>query len=1099
MRYIADLHVHGRYSRATSKNCTLQGLAAWGAVKGIQVIGTGDFTHPAWFSHLSENLEEAEPGFFRLKKDCRQLDPSLLPPGLDVSVDDIRFVLTSEISSIYKRGGRVRKVHNLLFAPDFAGVQRVNRSLAAVGNIESDGRPILGLDSRDLLEITLEQVSGGFFVPAHIWTPWFSLFGSKSGFDAIEECFADLSGEVFALETGLSSDPEMNRRISALDRFTLISNSDCHSPAKLGREANVFDTGFDFFSMKEAIRSPLDQQGNQCFAATIEFYPEEGKYHCDGHRKCGICLDPSQSRVHDGRCPSCGKPLTIGVLHRVLELADREQPDYPGGSPAVHSLVPLPEVLGELLSVGPTSKKVMRAYVELIQTFGSEFNLLLNVSAADIHEGGSALLAEAVQRIRKNSVYRQPGFDGEFGVIRVFSPGEKDLLAGQLELFAGSRPKKRKKSRQPLEAGADAQAGNRPRTAAVTGGEDHAKKGINPEQEGAVTSDAPVIVVQAGPGTGKTHTLVSRVLRLAGRGVRPCTVITFTNKAVDEVAARIEQALGSGHGIDVTTFHRFCLRWICLRSPKMTVAGPELRRSVLGRLVAGIDRAGVAELDQEITSFLLNGQRRIPHARIRAYFQELDKHYLIDIEAVIPCLVRFMQNDPEFADVVRSGTGQLFVDEFQDLNRSQYDLICLLAKTCPLFAIGDPDQAIYGFRGADAAYFQRCIDELQAEVHGLVRNYRSGAVILAAAGAVIRHNRLPERSTMQAKSPASGQVFLCPQAGPATEARFIASEIERLVGGTSHRKLEQLPSLSHPPMGFSDIGVLYRTGRQAKRIVEALQDIPLQTVNHQAFYTTGVCRPFYLWLLVLAGRADNGMLLELLGREKGMGKVTLGSLEQVLDGNSSMEDVLSVAAAASSSSARAAGAHVGRLYQELLRKAELEGTSAVLAVLAEDLGADAEDISGEIQRLYRLVNSVDGSLRQVADHLLRFSDSVWYDEAGDAVTLATMHAAKGLEFRAVFLVGLEEDLCPLAPGACLDNEQLARHIEEERRLFYVGMTRAVEYLYLSWCVRRSVNGKNVDRTVSRFVREIPVTLNNVEERLLEQQQPRRTQRQLRLF
>ena len=303
MNYIADLHIHSPYSRATSKESSLTGLAAWAQVKGIQLLGSGDFTHPGWFARLKEELEPAEPGLFRLKDEGRISSPL---PGVTPVAAPVRFLLSAEVSSIYKRHGATRKVHNLLYVPDFTAAERLNARLAAIGNIESDGRPILGLDSRDLLEILLESAPEGFLVPAHIWTPWFSLFGSRSGFDAIEECYGDLTEHVFALETGLSSDPEMNRCISSLDRFTLISNSDCHSPQKLGREANLFATELDFFAMREALK------GNRrdTFRGTVEFFPEEGKYHADGHRACNVCLDPLDSRRLGLICPVCGNNCT---------------------------------------------------------------------------------------------------------------------------------------------------------------------------------------------------------------------------------------------------------------------------------------------------------------------------------------------------------------------------------------------------------------------------------------------------------------------------------------------------------------------------------------------------------------------------------------------------------------------------------------------------------------------------------------------------------------------------------------------------------------------------------------------------------------------
>jgi len=416
MDYAADLHIHSPYSRATSPESTLAGLAAWARIKGIQVIASGDFTHPAWFSRLKEELEPAEPGLYRLRNNAAIPSPL---PGVAPAPNPVRFLLSAEISSIYKRHGKVRKVHNLLYVPDLASAGRINARLAGIGNIASDGRPILGLDSRDLLEIQLEEAPEGFLVPAHIWTPWFSLFGSRSGFDAIEECFGDLSGHLFALETGLSSDPAMNRLISALDRFALISNSDCHSPAKLGREANLFSTSLDFFSLRDAIRG----NNRKTFRGTIEFFPEEGKYHHDGHRACKVCLDPGEARRLGLSCPVCGKPLTVGVSHRVMELADRPEPLFGPDAPRVFSLVPLPEMLGEILGVGPASKAVMAAYTRVIASFGSEFDLLLHAPLAEISRL-SPLLSEAVDRLRSGRVVRRAGYDGEYGVIRLFAEGE---------------------------------------------------------------------------------------------------------------------------------------------------------------------------------------------------------------------------------------------------------------------------------------------------------------------------------------------------------------------------------------------------------------------------------------------------------------------------------------------------------------------------------------------------------------------------------------------------------------------------------------------------------------------------------------------------
>ncbi len=440
--FIADLHIHSPWSRATSKKSTLPGLFAWARVKGINLIATGDFTHPGWRAHLNEHLTPAEPGLYRLKDE--NLPPALA--GINPEAGDTRFLLSAEISSIYKKNGRVRKIHNLVYVPTLADAAAISARLAAIGNIESDGRPILGLDARDLLEIVLEESEHGFMVPAHIWTPWFSLFGSKSGFDRLEDCFGDLSEHIFALETGLSSDPAMNRLVPALDRYTLISNSDCHSPAKLGREANIFSCPLDFFAIRAALEDP-----GRGFAATVEFFPEEGKYHLDGHRKCGISLEPAETAKLNDICPRCRRPLTVGVLSRVIELAGRDHPVYPANSPVVHSLIPLPEILAEIMSCGPATKKVDDLYSRLIARFGSEFNILLNTPTEEL-ETVSPLLATALTRMRGGYVIRRGGFDGEFGMIRVFAEGEIAAAAGQSFMFGVAVPKKKGRGPGPRAA-----------------------------------------------------------------------------------------------------------------------------------------------------------------------------------------------------------------------------------------------------------------------------------------------------------------------------------------------------------------------------------------------------------------------------------------------------------------------------------------------------------------------------------------------------------------------------------------------------------------------------------------------------------------------
>ena len=428
MSFIADLHIHSRYSRAVSRDMVPESLYRWAQLKGITVVGTGDFTHPAWFTELQEKLEPAEPGLYRLKPELAASVDAEIPAACRA---EVRFMLTTEISSIYKRHERTRKVHNLIFAPSFSAVANMTDKLARIGNLHSDGRPILGLDSEELLRIMLERAPEALFVPAHAWTPHFSVFGANSGFDSLEECFGDLSPHIQVIETGLSSDPPMNWRLSQLDGITLISNSDAHSPGKLGREANVLNGDLSFDGIKTAFTS-----GDPAlFLGTIEFFPEEGKYHFDGHRNCRVRLSPEEARAHDDACPECGKPVTRGVMHRVEILADQPAGHRAQRALPYRSLVPLVELIAEVRGAGVNTKGVTEAYHQLLASLGNEFEILMNVPIAAIEENGGMLLALAIQRMREGNVTIAPGYDGEYGTVRLLSQEDRQSHASQTSLF----------------------------------------------------------------------------------------------------------------------------------------------------------------------------------------------------------------------------------------------------------------------------------------------------------------------------------------------------------------------------------------------------------------------------------------------------------------------------------------------------------------------------------------------------------------------------------------------------------------------------------------------------------------------------------------
>ncbi len=439
LSYIADLHVHSRHSRATSPQCNLESLHYWAQLKGVAVVGTGDCTHPGWLSELQDKLVSADNGLYRLR-------PELAAP-VDRRVPalcraDVQFMISGEISSIYKRDGAVRKIHSLILMPSLAAARELSRQLARRGNVHSDGRPILGLDPRDLLHIMLEIDPAAVLVPAHVWTPWFALLGSKSGFDSLEQCFGDLTTQVFAVETGLSSDPPMNWRVASLDGLRLISNSDLHSPKNLGRNANLFG-GTPAY---DAIMAALRERHGRAFGGTIEMFPEQGKYHADGHRKCEVRMTPEESLAADNLCPACGKPLTLGVLHRVHELAARPSGFRLPAAPPAHYIIPLPEVVGELLQRGSASQAVERAVWQLLENYGPELSILLKRPLGDfagLELPGLRLLSEALRRLRQCEVIREAGYDGEYGTVRLFADGELPELARRRLIASADRLRQR--------------------------------------------------------------------------------------------------------------------------------------------------------------------------------------------------------------------------------------------------------------------------------------------------------------------------------------------------------------------------------------------------------------------------------------------------------------------------------------------------------------------------------------------------------------------------------------------------------------------------------------------------------------------------------
>jgi len=1006
MPWYADLHIHSRHSRATSKQCDVPNLALWARRKGVRVLATGDFTHAGWREELERDLEPAEPGLFRLRPAAQAWVDSQLAPTLG---GETRFLLQVEIATIYKRGDRTRKIHHCIYMPDLAAAGRFVAKLERVGNLHSDGRPILGLDSRDLLELVLEASDDAFLVPAHIWTPWFAVLGSRSGFDSIDECYGDLSSHIFAVETGLSSSPAMNWRVSSLDRFRLISCSDAHSPPKLARNATVFEGELDYHGIRGALA------GGPGYAGTVEFFPDEGKYHLDGHRKCGVCLEPARTRELNGLCPVCGKPLTVGVSHRVELLADRlpDNVHRPPNAGEARSLVPLPSILSEIMGVGPQSKRVQRTYLELLARLGPELGILMDCPLEDLAERGSSLLVQAIERLRDGQVIRQGGYDGEYGRVRLFE--DHELLQAQrggLLFTPPVRPKPRVEPDQASVAPAILEPPKPtppPPVAPVAPvGENGILGALDAEQRAvAEISTGPVLVV-AGPGSGKTRTLTHRVAWLVvERGIPPesCLTITFSRRATEDLRERLRALLPErGQRVPVHTFHSLGLSLLQEHGPLVDLpegfrVADEAERLELARVGLGLSEKRARSLlrqlslarRQDTTAELEDAE---PHAS--RFMELLSSRGLLDFDQLITLTASLLESYPEIRRSLWSRWPWISVDEYQDIDAAQWSLVRQLVPPLDanLCAIGDPDQSIYGFRGADPSFFERFPQDFPgARVLRLSRNYRSGRPIVEASIQVVTRSE-PQLRPVEAVLDRPGRVVIHEAPSDKAEAEFVVRSIERLLDGRASE------------LAFSDIAVLYRTDAQADVIEQALARLgmPFQRRSHRPLSELPAVRDL---AAALADRAGEG--------------TAVGQL-----------------------AASAAGLMVAKPDAA----STVERAVELLEPLARRCGDDLAGFLAEI------------SLGSQQDS---------WDPRAQCVSLLTLHASKGLEFAVVFLVGLDDGLLPLRFGPqALETDA----IDEERRLLYVGMTRARWRLYLCRAKKRRLLGKSRSTEPSPFLRDI---------------------------
>lgn len=1092
MTFITDLHIHSKYSRATAKNLDLENLYRAAQIKGVTVVGTGDFTYPAWMEEIESKLEETEPGLFSLKREIADPIDETLPVSCR---NPVRFMLQTEISNIYKREGRVRKNHNLIYFPDLLAVKQFNARLEGIGNIKSDGRPILGLDARALLEIMLETCDLGFLVPAHIWTPWFSMFGSKSGFDTIEECFGDLKDHIFAVETGLSSDPPMNFRVSDLDHVSLMSNSDAHSPGYVGRNASVFNTDLDYFAM----RSALEARDTKAFHGTLDMFPHQGKYHYDGHRKCSICLNPEKTLEYGGICPACKTPLTLGVLYRVQELASRKEGYLPGNRQGFTHIIPLTDILAEIFQVGPKSKRVATCYQKAIEVLGSELSILTDHSFDEIQRAGVPLLAEAIMKMRAGDIRIDPGFDGEFGKVNIFSPQERETLRGEKALLF-SLPAQQGSigwensahppdSKKPVleKEGFLLPKSSRPEK------KPGLLEGLNPDQRQAVESHHRAILIQAGPGTGKTRTLTARIAYLINkRKTDPGSILalTFTNKAARELSQRIDTFLPKeGSRVLAATFHGFCLKFLkeyfefdvglmtdtlrleLIKRGIETVMAAD--SSVDNRAGGGFSgKKGLGQLDRMISlckqqllgpsddlSPLVGGQDVGVLRRVyTAYQQQCREKNLADFEELIFLFYFRLMASPGVLARVQKRFAHIFIDEYQDLNHGQYELVKLLAQQSSLVVIGDPDQSIYGFRGSNNAYFKRFATDYPCEQIFLRENYRSTQTILDASFQMISHSvERPGSPKIFSALHTAQKLIIKETSSETAEAVAVGKMIEKLVGGLSFFSMDARNMVARKKeYSFSDFAVLFRTRKQSQAFAEVFQKqgIPFQTADKKNRYSRDGIQQVLSLLRIITHRAhktDCQVIKDHL-RQTGQTQEHLDPFFEQARGQDSLACL--------------------QMIVECLKIGSKIRQSDSLTTIYASLVS--------LARLYPVPKEFMDclALDQDPDHLTG---------AIEGVSLLTLHSAKGLEYPVVFVTGCEQGLIPFAREG-----KIWENLEEERRLFYVGMTRAMDILCLTYARKRRIYGTSQERQRSFFIDDIEKKLAQYEKnvvRAMEKKKP----------
>lgn len=1046
-------------------------------MKGITLVGTGDYTHPGWLTELQEKLEPADEGLYKLKNDFK----NSLNFNLNHFTDkEVRFMLTGEISCIYKKKDKVRKVHNVVFAPDFESVKKIQYELNKIGNIKSDGRPILGFDAKDLLDLILNVSDECFLVPAHIWTPWFSVLGSKSGFDSIDQCYEDLTDNIFAVESGLSSDPPMNWACSFLDKFSIISNSDAHSPENLGREANIFDTELSYNGIKNALKG--NKKG---FLGTLEFFPQEGKYHLDGHRKCNICWDPVKSVQNNSICPVCGKKLTLGVMYRVAELADRNIQNTGSGKKHFYSLIPLKEILAEIMNTKKSSKKVDEKYFALLKKLGSEFDILLNHSYQTIMKEDK-ILAEGIIRMREGKVFIKEGYDGEYGEIKVFNENEKeDLSAGNLFFLGDANNEEDKIIKNELEKysyNIDIEEFKKLSSGIsdelkIEDKKDIAEEELNGSQLKAVKQmEGPCLII-AGPGTGKTKTLTYKIIELLNNKIAPENILamTFSIQAAKEIKSRVNELIKNKNVMDklmISTFHSFGLSII---EENLELTGRKENYSIINQkekemilkdfLNIKKDNLkkylqNISDIKQKLKNVYNNEELDLESGKIfNDYNEILAKNNLFDFDDLLNIPIRLFNENPEILEKYRDRYKWITIDEYQDINFAQYKLIKLLAfkKDANITVIGDPNQAIYGFRGADVSFINDFKKDFpKALFFQLEKSYRCTDNILNASTHIVAGDN---KESFYLKGIEEGAKIIIKEfTSDKSEAEFVAREIEKLIGGLRFFSIDSgiTDGDKEDHYTFSDFTVLVRINQQIKVLEKAFKDhsIPYQKIGDTPFYNT---EPFVLLIdLIKVIINPSSIFLKNICNKLKIGEDFIKKLKESFNTNKLSNFIKIISE---------------KYFNEIV-----------------------ENYKNELNALIETSKDFNDNPEQFINYLSTSQSIDQFERKAESVKLMTMHSAKGLEFNTVFIVGCSDKLLPFALFENYDVD-----IKEEERLLYVAMTRAKKYLYLTYPGSLNLFGRRIESKRSIFLERIVKELFEFQKHNFEKKKNKEDKDQLDLF